>query len=130
PMVITPTVEPPVCIKYFNYWEKAKEQLGALGMFIVLENGEFLTFFTHEKAALHEVGHFVDLEKGGVSMSDEFHLSVDEYLFNSVIEDERLYNRILGFYEGYQYHQIYADLYAYNFIGEFPLPKMFEGFFK
>jgi len=122
--------KPPDPEYYFETWEEVKIQDGALGIFFLLENGEGLIFFTREKSALHEIGHFVDVEKGRPSMSDAFHSAVDEYLFDSVIADDYLYNRLLPMYEGYEYHQIYAELYMYNFIGEFPLPEMFEDFFR
>lgn len=121
----TPEIQSTNCEYYFNTWENYKE-IGATGLSFKLNENEALIFILSESAGLHEVGHFVDFSSGRISDTPEFKTAVESYL-ESTPEDAELYALILRYENSLD--EVFASLYSYNLIGDYPLPKIFEEFF-
>lgn len=120
----TPTVG---CEYYFKTWKSFKET-GTTGLNFKLGDNEALIFFTTEEAGLHEVGHFVDYSNNDISSTPEFITAVKTYLASNA-KDENLYDFIFSQYIKNEYNEVFAILYMYNFIGDYPLPEVFEEFY-
>lgn len=118
------------CDFYFNSWEATKQNQGATGQYWYLAENEALIFLTTEEAGLHEVGHFVDMERDYPSESKLFQDAVYEYLFNLQVKDDKLHHYIFVAYSDGRLDDTFAQLYMYALIGAHPLPTIFEEFFE
>ena len=108
---------------YFNSWE----QSGADGMYFLLPDGDYLLFAKGEGAALHEVGHISDRERGYVSKSPVFEEAVIDYL-ESADPNEQPYWRINYFYEQGLLDEVYAEFYVWNIL--YSIPQEMEPFYN
>lgn len=121
----TPGLEQIKCAGFYFYsWELAKEDQGALGMFFILPDNDYLIFAKGEAVALHEVGHLVDIERGYPSQSPEFEAAVIEYLGHCT---EQPCWRINYFYEQGQLDEVYAEFYMWDIL--YTIPLEFEVFY-
>ncbi len=105
---------------YFSSWEVSNVP----GMFFLVDD-YYLIFARGEAAALHEVGHIADAERGYISQTPEFEQAVIEYLDYCV---ENPCHRI-NYYYGYgQLDEIYAVFYMWNIL--YSIPQEFEEFYE
>ena len=122
----TPEIQPVGCEYYFDSWEIAKNAIPpASGQYWYLAENEALIFIKDEISALHEVGHFVDMERGYPSQSLEFREAVVEYLST----DREPYWIINYYHEQEQFDEIYAHLYMVSLLFQDELPEIFEEFY-
>ena len=124
----TPEIQLAGCEIYFNSWEIAKRDQGATGQYWYLAENEALIFIMDEASALHEVGHFVDMEKGYPSQDVAFQNAVDEYVNNppTDVQDE-LHHYLFVALQDELYDEAYAQLYMWNILHELPIE--FEEFY-
>lgn len=117
------------CDVYFNSWEIAKRDQVATGQYWYLAKNEAMVFLTTEEAGLHEIGHFVDMERGYPSQNEAFRNVVHEYVYNppANVQDE-LHHYLFVVIEQSMYDDAYAQLYMWNIL--YDLPIEFEEFFK
>ncbi len=108
---------------YFASWEVSD----AAGMFFVLPSGDYLMFAKGEGAALHEVGHIADLERGYPSQTPEFEAAVIAYLDRCEFEEQPCW-RINYFYEQGLLNDCFAELYMWDIL--YTIPQEFEEFYE
>lgn len=103
---------------YFSSWEAS----GADGMAFVIDD-YYLTFSVGEAAALHEVGHIRDAEKGQPSQSEGFQDAVNEFCETADMESTlgwQVCNVI-------DYSEAYAIFYMWDIL--YSIPQEFEEFY-
>ncbi len=116
----------------------------------VMEEGTFSGFYDHdyewiicndESSCFHEVGHWIDANKGYISDTSEFKITLNEYVYwckdLEVPVDYCKYlisfpgiggNRIYNGWGGYS--EAYAAIYAYNLYYNRPMPEQFIKFYN
>lgn len=118
----------PMCDYLFNSWENEKA-LGSEGLFFRIGEKEGLIFVMDTEIGLHELCHFVDMERDYQSQTQTFKDAVNEYLADPDPKDPKLQNRFIYWLDiGIGLNDIYAELCKVSLIGE--LPDVFEQFFN
>ena len=106
---------------YFNSWESS----GAAGMFFVVDD-YYLIFAKGEAAALHEVGHLANSQRGYPSQSPEFEAAVIAYLDRCEFGEQPCW-RINYFYQDGRLDDCYSEIYMWDIL--YTIPHEFEEFY-
>lgn len=121
---VTPTLpHEPMCDYLFNSWEQAKA-LGNEGLYFRIGEKEALIFVMDSEVGLHELCHFIDMERDYTSQTQAFKDAVYEFL-TAPSDLQETFDFWLEI--GLGMDDVYAELCKISLTGE--LPPIFEEFF-